>query len=321
MGSAIDTIIRAVAQFFASGFLAGVESSELWLFSQLDRLILRSTGSPLTSAWFYHFFQKMELLALAFVLPLFLIAVVSSIFLGSGGYLFRLVGVYLPISLAGSGVFFFIYRALAASIDSMSSWLAGSEHLSLESLGSFASALNVGGGGNPVPFLVVALAGIISLLGALSLYFELLLRQGVMMVLGAFIPFAVLFMLLSSSRSVMYRYIEVALGVLLSKLVVVVLLCLGGELLVNSTAAASFREFIMGTAMVVLASFSPFLLFALIPIAHLDHQSQLSSSIRRSARGVAGKGGMLIGGGTSSQAKEIPLASSTAVPSYLKREQ
>lgn len=320
METVINAVIRQVLLLFSNGFLSGIEGSEVWLFAHLDQLLLEGAQSPISSAWFYQFFQKMELISLALVLPLLLVGVVSSVLLGSGGYLMRLVGVYLPVSLVGSGLFLFAFQMLASAIDSMSSWLVGSEHLSLESFGAMTAWLSPGGDlSNPVPFLLIAVAGVAGLIGTLSLYFELLLRQGVMLVLGAFIPFALLFVLLSSSRAALYRYIEVTIGVLFSKLAVVVLLCLGGELVVHAGSPGGFGQLMTGIAMIILASFSPFLLFSLIPFAHLDHQAQLSHSARGSAVALTKRTGLLVSGSAPQAAPEIPLANATTVPSYLKQ--
>ncbi len=320
MTTIVNAVINQVMAFFTNGFLSGIEGSEVWLFARLDGLLLHGSQSPVSSAWFYLFFQKMELLSLALVLPLFLFGVISSVFFGSGSYLFRLIGVYLPISLVGSGLFLFFFQTAATSIDAMAGWLMSSEHVSLGSFSSFLALVSVhGDSSNPIPFLIIGIAGVVSLCGALSLYFELLLRQGVMLVLGAFIPFALLFVLLSSSRVVLSRYIEVTVGVLFSKLAVVVLLCLGGGLVGHAGSQGDFGQFMTGIAMIILAAFSPFLLFSLIPIAHLDHQSQLSHLARRSAGGVIRKGGMLAGGPSVQATSEIPMATATVVPSYLKQ--
>ncbi|NNN18259.1 MAG: hypothetical protein HKL84_00205 [Acidimicrobiaceae bacterium] len=320
MATIVNAVIKQVLSLFANGLLSGIEESEIWLFARLDQFLLHSPPTPILSGWFYQFFQKMELLALALALPLFLFAVVASMIVGSGGYLLRLVGIYLPLSLVGSGLFLFIYQTMSSCVDAMCGWLMGSEHVSFQPLGSLVSWVSVKGDvSNPIPFLLIAVAGILSLFGALSLYFELVIREGVMMILGAFIPFALLFVLLSSSRAVLYRYIEVTIGVLFSKLVVVVLLCLGSDLVVNSGSMGGFSQFIAGVSMVILASFSPFLVFSLIPIAHLDHQSQLSHAGRRSIAGVSRKGAFLVAGPSATVIPEIPLASATVVPSYLKQ--
>ncbi len=320
MQNIINTVIRQVLLLFTHGFLSGIEGSEVWLFARLDQLLLHGTQSPISSAWFYQFFQKMELLSLALVLPLLLVGVISSVFTSSASYLMRLVGVYLPVSLVGSGLFLFAYQLLASAVDAMSGWLIGSEHLSMGSFLSIAAWISPNGDlSNPVPFLLIALAGVVSLFGALSLYLELMLRQGVMAVLGAFIPFALLFVLLSSSRAVLYRYIEVVVGVLFSKLAVVVLLCLGAELVAHSGSSGGFSQFMTGVAMIILTSFSPFLLFSLIPFAHLDHQSQLSHSARRSMAQMARSSGTLLSGSVSPATQEVPMASATVVPAYLKR--
>ncbi|TAN20339.1 MAG: hypothetical protein EPN30_10560 [Actinomycetota bacterium] len=320
METIVNTVIKQILSLFTNGFLSGIEGSELWLFSRLDQLVLGGSQAPVSSAWFYQFFQKMELLALALVLPLLLIGVLGSMISGAGGHLLRLVGIYLPVSLVGSGLFLFAFRTLATCVDAMCTWLAGSAHVSLESLVPVSSWVSVrGDAANPIPFLLIALAGILSLVGSFSLYFELLVRDGVMMILAAFIPFAVLFVLLRASRAVLFRYVEVTVGVLFSKLVVVVLLCLGGDLVTHSTSLGDFSQFMAGASMIILASFSPFLLFGLIPFAHLDHQSQISQVGRRSVAGISRKGALMVGGPATSSVPEIPLASATAIPSYLKQ--
>lgn len=322
MSTIVITVVKDVLNLFSSGFVSGIESSEIWLFGHFDALLLQSSSSALSSGWFYGFFQKMEILALAFAVPLFLVGLLAATFNNSGSYLIRLVMVYLPISIVGSGVFLFIFQSLSSAIDEMSSWLVNSEHFSLDSFTAIASGISVQGGApDPVPFLLVLIVGILSVLGSLSLYFELLLRQGVMLILGAFIPFAFLSVFLSSSRSALYRYIEVTIGVVLSKLVVVVLLCLGSVLVLHQGSDAGFSESIIGVAMVILASLSPFLLFGLIPFAHIDHQAQLSRSARKVAGGFARQGLFISGGSAPVTRTEIPIANATVVPSYLRSKE
>lgn len=320
MSSVVQSAAASLVSLFTHGFAVAIERSEIWLFERIDTLIVEGAGSQVGSPWFYHFFQKMEILALGLVLPLFLVGVILAQISGSGSMLTRLTMLYLPVSLIGSGLFFFAVEGLTASFDAMSSWLVSSSGVNLSSL---SGALPVSGvpAGSPseVPFLLIAVGGTLSVLAALSLYFELLLRQGVILLLTALVPFGILFMLIGSSRVTFYRYLEVTAMVIAAKFVVVVLLCLGALLIINASGLDGFSQFLSGSAVLLLASFSPFLLFSLIPVAHLDHQSQMSHSLRRTAVVVSQRG---LGGGTGGTDMgapgDIPLANATLVPSYLR---
>lgn len=320
MGSIVNAIIKQLIHIFTGGFVSSITSVEIWLFLRIDKFIVHGSLISLSSGWFYQFFQKMEVLALVLILPLFIIGLINGVVSGSGGYLLRLVTLYLPVSLIGSGVLLIGFQALGSAVDVMCRWLIDSQHLSPSSFAQTFSNLSAHGGlADPIPFLLVVIAGIVSVIAALSLYFELLIREGVLVVLAAFIPLILLAMLLSSAKAVVYRFIEISVGVIFSKLAVVVLLCLGAELVTNSGLASNFDQFMIGVAIVILASFSPFLLFSLIPIAHLDHQAQLSGSARRKGRDLMRIGAMAVpGAGIPEIPGPPPLAEATPVPSYLR---
>lgn len=320
MGTVVNSVIKQLMHIFTGGFVSAITSAEIWLFLRIDRFIVHGSLISLSSGWFYQFFQKMEVLALVLILPLFIIGVINAVVSGSGGYLLRLVTLYLPVSLIGSGVLLIGFQALGSAVDVMCRWLIDSQHLSPSSFAQMFSNLSAQGDlADPIPFLLVAVAGIVSVLAALSLYFELLIREGVMFVLAAFIPLILLATLLSSAKAVVYRFIEISVGVIFSKLAVVVLLCLGAELVANSGSESNFSQFMVGIAIVILASFSPFLLFALIPIAHIDHQAPLSASARRKGRDLIRLGTMAVPGtGIPERSGPPPLAEATPVPSYLR---
>lgn len=316
----IQNLINQFVSIFTGGFVSAIEDSQAWLFDHIDAELLDTYQAPLSSQWFYHFFQKMELMALALILPLFLVAVVSALVAGSGSYLARLITLYLPISLLGSGVLLFVFQTLSAAIDGMSNWVISSSNVSLSALAhTLPSSTSIGGSINPAPFFLIAIAGVFSVLASLSLYFEILLRQGAILILAAFIPIVLLFVLLSSSRAVMVRYIEVTVGVLFSKLFVATLLSLGTELAMHSVHAGEFSQFLIGTSIVIMSAFSPFLLFSLIPITHLDHQARLSQKGRMAARAMTQRGAAALIGSPTTVTGEIPMANATTVPSYLKK--
>lgn len=317
----INEIVKQLLVMVKGGFLSSVEASEIWLFSSIDHLLLSGTSNTLSQGWFYAFFQKMELLSLALVLPLLLVGLCHAVVTGSGGYMVRLVLCYLPISLVGSGVFLFIFEGLSTVVDLMSTWLIDTQNLSLGSLTHLISGLSSNGNlGNPMPFVLIAIAGIGSILAALSLYFELLIREGVMLVLAAFIPFVLLGMLLTSSKAIVHRFIELSIGVIFSKLAVVVFLSLGIQMALHSGSIGRSSQFLIALAIILLASFSPFLLLTLLPIGHLNHQAQISQSGRAKAKQIPRLGALVIGpSSTGANYEALPTAEATQVPSYLKQ--
>lgn len=317
----INEIVKQLLVIIKGGFLSSVESSEIWLFSSIDHLLLGGTSTALSQEWFYQFFQRMELLSLALVLPVLLIGLCSAVVTGSGGYLVRLILFYLPISLVGSGIFLVMFEGLSTVVDAMSKWIIDSQNLSLDSLTNMVSGLSARGNiGNPMPFILIAIAGIGSVVAALSLYFELLIREGVMLVLAAFIPFVLLGMLLTSSRAIVHRFIEVSIGVIFSKLAVVVFLSLGIQMALHSGSIGRSSQFLIALAIVILASFSPFLLLALLPAGYFGHQAQISQYSREKTKRISRLGSLLVGpSAVGVDYEALPTAQATQVPSYLRQ--
>ena len=75
MGSIVNAIIKQLIHIFTGGFVSSITSVEIWLFLRIDKFIVHGSLISLSSGWFYQFFQKMEVLALALILPLFIIGI------------------------------------------------------------------------------------------------------------------------------------------------------------------------------------------------------------------------------------------------------
>lgn len=321
MNLLINEVIKQLLALLRGGFLSSLQRSEIWLFSSIDHLLVNGAASSLTQGWFYQFFQKMELLSLALVLPMLLIGLCSAVISGSGGSLVRLVLLYLPIALVGSGVVLFAFEATSKIVDYMSEWIINSQNLSVASLAHMVSGIGMGGNPtNPMPFILIVIAGVGSIVASLSLYFELLIREGIVLVMAAFIPLILLGLILSSSRAIAFRFIEMSIGVIFSKLVIVVFLSLGMQMAVHSTSIGRSGQFLIALGIIAMSCFSPFLLMALLPFGHLSHQQQISQTGRGKAKQIGRLGALVVGPSSPEVGyPALPVAKATEVPSYLRQ--
>ena len=132
---------------------------------------------------------------------------------------------------------------------------------------------------------VVLLAALVIVVGALFVWLELLMRAASIYVVVLFLPFAFAALIWPRSAGVLRRVIELLLVLIFSKFVIVAILSLASGALGNADrSAAGVSQAFAGGAVLLLAAFSPFALFKLVPFLE-----------GAAIGGVAGRGAATVG--------------------------
>ncbi len=164
-----------------------------------------------------------------------------------------------------------------------------------EFLSGFGTATLAATGG-----FAVVLVGIFAVLAALAVWAELLVRSALIYLLVALSPLAFAATLWPAARGLCRRLVELLLAVVVSKFVICVAVAVGVASLggagsaadsgagLAETASIGLGTLVVGTVILGLAAFAPFVVLKLLPLAEAAVVAQgVSRSPMRAAQGAA----------------------------------
>ena len=266
-----------------------LSSIAAWLLSLVGALLGRSTVPPVNAGWFVAR-QRALITAAA---PIALLALVGgalhALLHGSIAALVRTVCLRLPVAVLLGGAAAGIVGVAVSASDVLTASLAGTAG---SSLGGSLHTLAVGvGATGPASGAVAALAAGLVALGALVLWFELVVRAAAITIATALLPL-VLATTLWPPAVVWARRLAETLGALIvAKPVIVLVLSLALDAIAHASAGPSTA--LTGAAMLLLASFMPFGVLRLMPmveaaaVGHLEAVRHRATSTVRQAGGRA----------------------------------
>lgn len=282
------SIGSSVAKAFADALFSGVGTwmaeGAQWVLLEISKILNQSTRVNLNAAWFLARSSIINSFLPVLALIFFIAASIQALVRHDAALLFRGVVVTLPaaIVLASSAA---ELASLGLSItDELSRGMSSGSGAQLSTvLATLATAMiKLSASGSAVPSFIAALLGLLVVAASLALWIELIVRASAIYVVVAFLPLALLCALWPALNVWARRLVETLVALILSKLVVVVVLDLGVGALSAGTDQG-VGSILIGLAMVVLAAFSPFALFRLIPFVEIGAVAQLQG-LRQSAQ-------------------------------------
>jgi hypothetical protein len=273
--SVASSFFGALSGWFAAG--------ASWLLGAVGGLLEHTTAPPVTTAWFMS--RQRALLSVA--APVALLALVAGVLHallhGAVGELVRTVLLRLPVAIllgaAGAGL---VGLALSAT-DQLSSSLASGNGTSLTS--SFRMLAVAVGATPALPGAIgVVVAGLV-ILGALALWVELVVRSAAITVATALLPIVFAASLWPPAVAWAKRLAETLGALIVSKAAIVLVLSLALDAVAH-TPGAGVSTALTGGALLLLASFMPYAVLKLVPIAEGAAVSHLES-VRHRAGAVA----------------------------------
>jgi hypothetical protein len=204
---------------------------------------------------------------------------------------------YLPTAFILAGVAVAATGLLIAITDDMASGVVGglgtdqSTNL-LQSVGdAYKNALEQTSG---IPLFGVFLGAIILAIGAFVLWLELIIRDAAIYVCVFFLPLTFVAMIWPATGRWARRLVELLIAIVLAKFVIVSILSLASAALTNTSLVQgdgnTFERMIAGSALLVLAAWSPFALLRLIPMMEVAAATVVSQ--RASMSSAAGATGI-----------------------------
>jgi hypothetical protein len=210
-------------------FTNAVAQAGQWFLDKVGRLINGSTSPDVMRAsWFVSQYRIMLAIAIIFSLPMLLISVAQSIVKGDISQAIRSAFVYLPIA----GIFSFAAPACAQILIDATDWLssaighnasANAEKF-LHDAGGWLGALGAGTANPVAPVFGVLLAAIIVVVGAISIWIELILRSAAIYISVLFLPVAFGAMVWPRGWAWCKRLIEFLIAIIFAKVFIVAII-------------------------------------------------------------------------------------------------
>ena len=253
-------------------FTNAVASAGKWFLEKVGGLINNTTSPDVINAgWFVSQYRIMLALAVIVALPFLLVSVAQSVVRADGMQAIRSAFVYLPVA----AVFSFVGPALAQLLINASDWMssvvghnaAQNADKFMHDAGGWLGALGAGTVNPVAPVFGVLLAAIIVVVGAISIWLELLLRDAAIYISVLFLPIGFAAMVWPAGWRWCKRLIEFLIAIIFAKVFIVAIINLAAAGLARGGLADKFEGVLAGGALLLMAAFTPIALLKLIPLA------------------------------------------------------
>ncbi len=273
VSAAVTRVAQEAGDFVMRGVTAWVTNAAVWVTGKVGELINATTSPDLNAGWFQAQYGAMVVVAGALALLMLMLALIHTVVHQDVGLLLRSAFGYLPMAFILAGVAIAATGLLISISDDMASGIVGGLGTSqstnlLRSVGdAYKNALDQTSG---IPLFGVFLGAIILAVGAFVLWLELVIRDAAIYVCVFFLPLTFVAMIWPATSRWARRLVEVLIAIVLAKFVVVSILSLASAALTNTSLVQgdgdTFERMIAGSALLVLAAWSPFALLRLIPM-------------------------------------------------------
>jgi uncharacterized membrane protein len=277
-----------------------------WLIKQVVTVVSETTTPKLTSAGFLSEYGQMSLIAVLLASAMLLAAVLEGIAQGNLAMLGRVVLVNLPLAFIATSVAYVVVQLLLVGTDGLCHAISSASQQSsqrffkgalvgLGQTGGKAGEVAVGPGPEAatgkasgevaVPLFVSFLAAIIGAFAAFFVWVELLMRDAAVYVVALFMPLALAASIWPRWSGTLRRSGELVVVVIGSKFVIVSIIALAAGLV--GERGSDVEHVLAASALMLLACFSPFALFRLVPFA----EGAMAAAYGRRHAGASAVGG------------------------------
>lgn len=330
----------------AAGSIAGWSWEQVasgiaqWVLGAIAELIngvlnfLKTTARPdVTDAWFSGSgspYAAVRNVSAVLMLGFLLAGIIQGLMAGDIGGMLRRVGADAPMAILGMVATTVVVDLLLDLTDALSTTvLGGAEGNAVKFLEGFGVGAHLLTGG-----FSTVLIGLVAVVATVMVWIELMVRASLMYLLVAMSPLAFAASVWPAAKGLLRRLIELMLAVIISKLVISIALAVGVAALggaggaagpsagTGEWAAQGLGTLVVGTSIICLAAFSPFMVLKLIPMAEgalvAQGMSRAPMNTARSGMSTAYYGrsmGRLAGGqGNQGASGDAPPQDASAPP-------
>lgn len=275
--SVADGVANAAGSAVIDAVGGAMSNAADWLVGHVMDLINRTTAPNFGQPWFRDEAQAMTTVVTVVLLPILMVASIGPVLRQDGRRLLRVWGVGLPVAvLAGMAASQLAGTALSVT-DSLCSVFLGPHSRALA--GNFTKAM-VGGLASGPPIFVEILLSMLTVIGTVLVWLELMVRDAAVYVATFFMPLVLLAFIWPATAHMAKRGVEILVSLILSKFVIVASLSLGLAAFGGSGADATLA----GAGILLLAGFAPFALMRLAPVVEAAAIGHLEGMSHRPGR-------------------------------------
>ncbi|HEX6689399.1 MAG TPA: hypothetical protein VF085_12165 [Solirubrobacterales bacterium] len=282
-----------------------VSEGASWLIGEVVKAIDETTTPQLTTKSFIAEYGRMAQIAALMGMAMLLLAVLEGVAQGNAGMLARVVLVNVPLAFIATSVAYAVVQLLLVATDGLCHAIAATSHESSQHFfkgaitglgnagGDAGREVSGGGGSDPLdgaageaagkvtaPLFVTFLVAIIGAFAAFLVWLELLMRDAAVYVVASFMPFSLAAAIWPRWAGALRRTGELLVALIGSKFVIVSIIALAAGLMAEPEGRV--ETILAASALMVLASFAPFVLMKFVPFAEGAMNAAYS---RRSAAG------------------------------------
>jgi hypothetical protein len=297
VSGAVGDAAKATGEFVMQGVTEWVTDAAVWVTGKVGTAVKTTTSPDLTASWFRGEYGTMVAVAGALALLMLMLAVIQSVIRQDLAMLVRAAFGYLPMAFILGGVAISATGLLIAITDGISGTVvsglgSGQTDSLLQSVGdAYKNALDQS---SDIPLFGVFLGAIILAIGAFVLWLELIIRDAAIYICVFFLPLTFVAMIWPAASRWARRLVELLVAIVLAKFVIVAILSLATAAITNASGMGgdgnTFERMLAGTALLVLAAWSPFALLRLIPM--MEVAAATVGSQRSSIGAAAGSAGI-----------------------------
>ena len=301
-GGALKDVAGSIGNSVFEQISSWVADGAIWLLGRVSALTVKTTSPDLLSKGFLSQYRKMAAIAVLMATLMLLFAVIEGAVRGDLGMLLRVCLLNLPLAaIATSAAFVFVQLLLGATDVICHAISASTEENgknffegAIKSLGTAgremgepADPAGVGAvtGQVDAPLFVGFIAATVAAFGAFFVWIELLMRDAAVYVVALFLPMAIAAAIWPRWSAALRRTSELLCVIVFSKFVIVAIIALAASLLAH--AEGEIEQVLAAGALLLLACFSPLVLFRLVPFAE---SAASAAHGRQSAAGGAIRG-------------------------------
>jgi hypothetical protein len=272
VAGAAQNVVQTAGDSALRSFTAAVAAAGKFFLEKVGGLIHGTTSPDVVNAdWFASQYRVMLALAVVIALPILLVSVAQAIVRADGMQAIRSAFVFLPLAAILSAVGPAMVQMLITISDWMSAALGGNAAADaqkfMSDVGNALAGLGAGTLNPAAPVFGVLIGGLIVILGAVSIWLELLLRAAAIYISVLFLPLALSAMIWPAGWRWCRRLIEFLIAIIFAKVFIVAIINLAAAGLARGGLGDKFEGVLAGGALLLMAAFTPIALLKLIPLA------------------------------------------------------
>ena len=290
VGSAAQAGVGLAGDAVMGGLTSWVAGGAAWLLQRAGQLLDRSTRPALGSTWFRARYRTMVELAVALSLLFLVLAVLHAVLRQDARALARSAMLALPLAL----LLCFAAVTLVETALAMTDWLTARvlQRFERDTAEFFSDAGGVLGpasiSGSPLPGFLLFLGALLTALATFVVWLELVMREAAVYLAVAFLPLSFSAMIWERTAHWCRRMTELLIAVVLAKLTIAVAISVAAGAMGHARSGEGGLTALMaGSAVMLIAALTPFLLLRLIPVSDAAAYMALRRGAAKSALAAA----------------------------------